>query len=304
MSACCGPARNEGAVPEAAAPGLDDDAALVRELAAVAGSDLRFVGLAGGTFLMGSEDPLAYPEDGEGPVRSVQVSPFAIAATTVTVAQFATFVAATGHVTDAERHGDSLVFKGLLPDELREASPSTAEAPWWRQVAGASWLRPEGPGSSVLCREDHPVTHVSQRDAAAYAAWVGARLPTEAEWEFASRGGLEQQPFPWGAEREPDGEPRMNTFPGEFPDHPGAPVGTVPASSFPPNGYGLHSMTGNVWEWTSGRWSAADPRPVMRGGSYMCHASYCRRYRTSARTASTADTTLGHTGFRLAVDVV
>lgn len=303
MSACCGPARNEGAAPEAAAPGRDDDAALVRELAAAAGSDLRFVGLAGGTFLMGSEDPLAYPEDGEGPVRSVEVSPFAIAATTVTAAQFAAFVAATGHVTDAERHGDSLVFKGLLPDELREASPSVAEAPWWRQVAGASWLRPEGPGSTIRGREDHPVTHVSQRDAAAYAEWVGARLPSEKEWEFAARGGLEQQPFPWGAEREPGGEPRMNTFPGEFPDNPGAPVGAVPASSFPPNGYGLHSMTGNVWEWTSGRWSAADPRPVMRGGSYMCHASYCRRYRTSARTASTADTTLGHTGFRLAVDV-
>lgn len=311
MSACCGPARGPALSepqradlpgPASGSSGAPEPASLrlLEELAAHAPEDLRLVGLAGGTFLMGDEGPLAYPQE-EGPVREATVRPFALGATTVTVAQFAAFVLATGHRTEAETHGDSLVFSGLLEEQLREASPAVAETPWWRQVAGACWHRPEGPGSGVAGREDRPVTHVSQRDAEAYADWVGARLPTEAEWEFAARGGLHQQPYPWGGVREPDGVPRMNTFPGDFPDGPAGPVGTVPAADFPPNGYGLHNMTGNVWEWTSGTFSPEDPRPVLRGGSYMCHASYCRRYRTSARSASTADTSLGHAGFRLAV---
>lgn len=262
------------------------------------------VGLDGDEFLMGSADPLAYPEDGESPVRRVRVAPFAIAATTVTVAQFAAFVADTDYRTDAETMGDSLVFAGLLPDAVRNATPAVAATPWWHQVAGACWHRPEGPGSSAADGADHPVTHVSQRDALAYCAWLGVRLPGEAEWEFASRGGLAGQPFPWGAEREPDGVPRMNTFPGTFPDAPDGPVGTVPVTAFAPNGYGLYNTTGNVWEWTSGTWDAElSDRPVLRGGSYMCHESYCRRYRTSARTAATADSSLGHTGFRVAMDV-
>ncbi|WP_017612408.1 formylglycine-generating enzyme family protein [Nocardiopsis salina] len=275
---------------------------MLERLAAAAGGELRMVGLAGGPFLMGSTDRFAYPEDGEGPVREVHVAPFAIAPTTVTVAEFAAFVLDTGYRTDAEKHGDSLVFQGLLPETLRDRAPTVEATPWWRQVRGACWHRPEGPGSSAEPRGRHPVTHVSQRDANAYAAWVGARLPSEAEWEFASRGGLEQQPFPWGGEREPGGQVRMNTFPGRFPDGPTGPVGTVAVDSFEPNGYGLYNTTGNVWEWTGGVFGPDDPRPVVRGGSYMCHASYCRRYRTSARTAVTADTSLGHTGFRLAVD--
>ena len=312
MSACCGPDRTGTDTPEAAAgtaadrtgPAGEDRGPtpdLLERLSAAAGSELRFAGLPGGTFRMGAEDPLAYPDDGEGPVRTVSVDPFAIATTTVTIAQFAAFVAATGHRTDAEAHGTSLVFSGLLPAQLRSASPTVVATPWWQEVAGACWFEPEGPGSRVDDRVDHPVTHVSQRDAAAYAEWVGARLPTETEWEYAARGGLDQQPYPWGAERTPGGKVRMNTFPGEFPDGPTGPVGTVAAESFPPNGYGLHNMTGNVWEWTSSPFRTTDRRPVLRGGSYMCHASYCRRYRTSARTAVTADTSLGHTGFRLAV---
>lgn len=297
---CCGPmretSRQRAKGPEGA------DAGLLERLAAAASGELRMVGLAGGAFLMGSTDRLAYPEDGEGPVREERVEPFAIAPTTVTVAEFAAFVLDTGHRTDAEEFGDSLVFRGLLPESLRGGAPAVARTPWWRQVAGACWYRPEGPGSSVESRVDHPVTHVSRRDAMAYAAWVGARLPSEAEWEFASRGGLQQQPFPWGAVREPDGVPRMNTFPGDFPDGPTGPVGTVPVASFAPNAYGLYNTTGNVWEWTSSAFGATDERAVLRGGSYMCHASYCRRYRTSARTAVTGDTTLGHTGFRLALD--
>ncbi|WP_244303304.1 formylglycine-generating enzyme family protein [Leucobacter coleopterorum] len=277
------------------------DPETLQRLAAAASGELRLVELPGGAFRMGSDDALAYPEDGEGPVRTVTLQPFAIAATTVTIADFAVFVLDTGYVTDAERFGNALVFGGLLPEELRAHTPRVAATPWWHQIAGASWHHPEGPGSTAEHRTHHPVTQVSQRDAVAYAEWVGARLPTEAEWEFASRGGLDQQPFPWGTEREPDGVPRMNTFVGRFPDAPTAPVGTVAADAFAPNGYGLYNTTGNVWEWTTGVFSASDDRPVMRGGSYLCHASYCRRYRTSARTAVTADTSLGHAGFRLAL---
>ncbi|GAA1735118.1 formylglycine-generating enzyme family protein [Aeromicrobium alkaliterrae] len=256
--------------------------------------------LSGGTLLMGSDSPEAYPQDGEGPVREVDVAPFAISATAVTVQEFAAFVDATGHVTDAEHFGDALVFAGLVSPDAQPRG-AVAATPWWHVVPGASWRHPGGPGSTVEDRADHPVTQVSQRDANAYAAWASGRLPTEQEWEWASRGGLVQQPFPWGAEREPDGTARMNTFVGDFPDPAGA-VGTVPVDAFAPNGYGLFNTTGNVWEWTSSPFSAWDRRPVLRGGSYLCHDSYCRRYRTSARTANTPDTALGHTGFRLAAN--
>lgn len=248
---------------------------------------------------MGSDDPLSYPADGEGPVREVAVEAFEIGATTVTVTQFGEFVDATGYITDAERFGDSLVFAGLLP---ADAPPTRAVAatPWWRVVPGACWRNPEGPGSGVTSRARHPVTHVSQRDAVAYARWAGARLPTETEWEYAARGGLVQQPYPWGDQREPGGEIRMKIFEGEFPRRPSAPVGTVPADSFQPNGFGLFATTGNVWEWTASAFSRTDPRPVLRGGSFLCHDSYCRRYRTSARIANTPDSSLSHTGFRIA----
>ncbi len=299
MGACCGPARRG---PEPSSTSWDGPAAeVLRRLAEQADDSLTMVGLAGGAFRMGADDPLAYPEDGEGPVREVVVAPFAVGATTVTVAQFAAFVAETGHRTDAEVHGVSFVFQGLLPADVERSAPRVADAPWWRGVTGACWFRPEGPGSSVEERVHHPVTHVSQRDAVAYADWVGARLPTEAEWELAARGGLDQQPFPWGDVREPDGVPRMNTFRGEFPDRPSAPVGTCDVTMHAPNAFGLFNMTGNVWEWTSGTFAHDAPDPVLRGGSYLCHASYCRRYRTSARTSASADSSLGHTGFRLAL---
>lgn len=298
---CCGPERDTTGRRSEGLAGAD--VRTLERLAVAANDELRMVGLAGGTFLMGSTDRFAYPEDGEGPVRQEWVEPFAIAPTTVTVAEFAAFVLDTGYRSEAERLEDSLVFQGLLPARLRSGAPAVAQAPWWRRVEGACWHRPEGPGSSVESRGAHPVTHVSQRDAMAYAEWVGARLPSETEWEFASRGGLEQRPFPWGAVREPDGVPRMNTFPGDFPDGPTGVVGTVPAASFAPNAYGLYNTTGNVWEWTAGVFGDTDGRPVLRGGSYLCHASYCRRYRTSARIAATADTTLGHAGLRLALDV-
>lgn len=338
QSACCGPAREDGqGTPSgssggpllqggaedgssagslvgkagvsvsAEGPGAEGREAtaappvLLEKLAGQAPDQLALVGLAGGTFLMGSEDRQAYSEDWEGPVRPVEVAPFGIGSTTVTVAQFAVFVLASGHRTDAEIFGDSLVFEGLVVENLRDELPSVAAAPWWKLMPGATWFSPEGRDSTVHGREDHPVTHVSQRDAQAYAQWAGVRLPEEAEWEFAARGGLVQQPYPWGAERDVAGTRRMNIFPGDFPHAPAGAVGTVPARSFEPNGYGLYNTTGNVWEWTAGVFAPGDERPVMRGGSYMCHESYCQRYRTSARSASTEDTSLGHTGFRVAV---
>jgi formylglycine-generating enzyme required for sulfatase activity len=257
----------------------------------------------GGPTLIGSDDP-DHPE--EWPVREVSLAPYRIAAYAVTNAEFAEFVAGTGHRTDAERFGWSFVFAGFLPDDF-PPTRGVAAAPWWRQVDGADWTHPEGPHSDVTDRADHPVVHVSRHDAEAYAAWRGARLPTEAEWEHAARGGLVGEPFPWGSELEPGGQHRMNVWQGSFPSHDtGADGwrGTCPVDAFPANGHGLHNATGNVWEWCSGPWSVADPSAVSRGGSYLCHASYCRRYRVSARQPQSPDSSAGNLGFRLAGDLL
>jgi formylglycine-generating enzyme len=275
------------------------------------------VHLDGGEFLMGSVDPLAYPDDGEGPVRRVCLDPLSIDACTVSNAEFARFVDATGHVTEAERFGWSFVFAGLLPEDF-PPTRGVAAAPWWRQVEGADWRRPEGPGSGLETRENHPVVHVSWNDAQAYCAWAGVRLPTEAEWEYAARGGLEGKPFPWGDDPEPGGEHRMNVWQGTFPGDntlDDGYLGTCPVDAFPANGHALHNMTGNVWEWCSD-WFSRDfhtrdtrtnpqgpprgERRSTRGGSYLCHASYCRRYRVAARGSLTPDSTTGNTGFRCA----
>ncbi len=200
---------------------------------------------------MGARPGEGYAEDGEGPVHKVTVGPLAVADTAVTNDQFAAFVAATGWRTQAERDGWSFVFGGLLPDDF-PPTRGVAAAPWWRQVEGASWARPEGPHSSLDGRGDHPVVHVSWDDAQAFCAWSGTRLPTEAEWEWAARGGLDRKRFPWGDDLEPDGEHRMNVFQGDFPARNTAAdgwAGTAPVRSFPPNGHGLHEVTGNVWEW-------------------------------------------------------
>ena len=272
-----------------------------------------------GSFQMGSEDAFAYPDDGEGPVREVELSAFWIDARVVTNAEFDAFVTDAAYVTEAERFGWSFVFAGLLPDAF-EPTQGVAQAPWWRKVEGASWRRPEGPHSSVDGRDAHPVVHVSWSDAAAYAAWAGKRLPTEAEWERAARGGLELKAFPWGDELEPGGEHHMNVWQGEFPSRNSLAdgyLGTAPADAFPPNGYGLHNATGNVWEWTSD-WFHPSFRPrdrrrdpkgpprgtnkVKKGGSYLCHHSYCRRYRVAARQGSTPDSSTGNVGFRCVRD--
>lgn len=259
--------------------------------------------IAGGTAVVGSDDP-DHPE--EWPVRQVSLAPFLIARCAVTNAEFAAFVESTGHRTDAEAYGWSFVFAGLLPENFPDTR-GVAAAPWWREVHGADWSRPEGPRSDVTARPDHPVVHVSRRDAEAYATWWGGRLPVEAEWEHAARGGLVGEPFPWGSDLEPGGEHRMNVWQGTFPTHDtGADgwTGTCPVDAFAANGHGVHNMTGNVWEWCAGPWTAHDPARagVSRGGSYLCHDSYCRRYRVSGRQSLAPDSTAGNLGFRLAAD--
>ena len=261
---------------------------------------VRMVALPGGSFLMGTDRVDGYTEDREGPARAVRVAAFEIDTTTVTNAAFEAFVEATGHVTDAERFGWSFVFAGFLPDDA-PATRGVASAPWWRQVHGADWRHPEGPWSTIDGRHDHPATHVSYGDATAFAEWAGKRLPSEAEWEYAARGGLVQQRFPWGDDLEPGGEHRMNVWQGVFPNRntlDDGHAGTAPVRSYSPNGFGLFEMTGNVWEWTTGWYDSVGGARTMRGGSYLCHASYCNRYRVDARSGSTADSSTGNLGFR------
>lgn len=267
------------------------------------------VALPGGTFEMGSEDAEAHPGDGEGPVRVVAVAPFAISPTAVSNAEFGAFVARTGHVTTAERLGWSFVFRLFVGPAAEGAVRGMAGgATWWVAVDGADWRRPEGPGSDVAARPGHPVVHVSRDDALAYCRWAGLRLPTEPEWEYAARGGLARARYPWGDELLPGGRHMCNIWQGTFPAHDTAAdgyAGTCPVDAFPPNGFGLHNMAGNVWEWSADPWSpvarpAETARWTIRGGSYLCHDSYCNRYRVAARTHSTADSTTANVGFRVA----
>ena len=216
--------------------------------------------------------------------------------------RWAEFAEATGHRTEAERAGWSFVFAGLLPDDF-EPTRGIANAPWWRQVFGADWQHPEGPHSDADERLDHPVVHVSWNDAKAFCAWSGHRLPHESEWEMAARGGLEQARFPWGDELEPGGRHAMNVWQGTFPTHNSGDDGwlaTCPVDEYEPNGLGLLNTSGNVWEWCADRFDRQTR--AIRGGSYLCHASYCNRYRVAARSFNTPDSSTGNMGFRLARD--
>ncbi len=273
--------------------------------------------IPGGTAILGTGRPIIAVDE-EGPRRTRRMRPFRMMETAVTNAMFEAFVSETGFVTEAERFGWSFVFHRHVSAEVPETQRVVA-AQWWCRVDGASWRLVNGPGSEADWHRDHPAVHVSWNDARAFAKWAGGRLPTEAEWEHAARGGLGDAPFPWG-EREPDEEGFVpcNIWQGRFPDvNTGADgyLATAPAKSFEPNGYGLYNMCGNVWEWTSDpmklrslsrrardRAKSMAGAKWLKGGSYLCHRSYCFRYRIAARTGTTPDTSTAHQGFRLVFD--
>jgi len=298
--------------------------------------------ISGGTFRMGSDHH--YPE--EAPAHRVSVDTFWLDPTPITNSQFKAFVNATGHVTTAEIPPDPADYPGALPEMLYAGSLVFSPPPrvtdlrdwsqWWNFMKGANWRRPYGPGSNINGLDDHPVVHVAYGDALAYAAWAGKDLPTEAEWEFAARGGLEGEEYAWGNDLTPHGRHMANTWQGDFPVRNLNEDGfdrTSPVTAFPPNGYGAFDMIGNVWEWTSDWWStkhAAEapkaccvpqnprggperasydprqpniriPRKVLKGGSHLCAPNYCRRYRPAARHAEPVDTSTSHVGFRCVV---
>lgn len=276
------------------------------------------VAIPGGRGLIGTKTP-GIPDDGESPLRETKVKPFLIGATTVTNAQFATFIDATGYRTEAEDFGWSFVFwsdvSADIPDTL-----AVQNVEWWRRVEGATWRDINGPGTAgTAWHPDHPAVHISWNDAQAYAAWAGGRLPSEAEWEHAARGGQGDVPFPWGS-AEPDDTTTFpcNIWQGDFPNHNTGADGhatTAPAQSFEPNAYGLYNMVGNVWEWTSdayrvkslkrqvkARLAAMPGFKLSKGGSFLCHRSYCYRYRIAARSGTSADSTSTHHGFRVVWD--
>ncbi|XP_014671225.1 PREDICTED: sulfatase-modifying factor 1-like [Priapulus caudatus] len=281
----------------------------------------RMVRIEGGTFTMGTDAP-HFPQDGEGPARRVTVDAFYVDAYETSNAEFARFVAATRHATDAETFGDSFVLEALISERVKsDITQAVAAAPWWLPVKGADWRHPEGPDSDVRGRMDHPAVHLSWRDAESYCAWAGKRLPTEAEWEMACRGGRESRLYPWGNAFMPRGEHRANTWQGEFPQHDSGEdghAGTAPVAAYPTNAYGLHNVVGNVWEWTADWWTtrhaaapASNPRGpatgsdrVKKGGSYMCTREYCFRYRCAARSQNTPDSSAGNLGVRCAADAL
>lgn len=269
-----------------------------------------------GAFTMGDSSGDRNPGDGETPLHRVVLDAFEIDATTVTNDDFARFVDATGFRTEAETWGFSAVFHLAVEAPEEALMGSAAGTPWWIGVRGADWRHPGGPLSSLEGRGDHPVVHVSWNDALAYCDWAGRRLPTEAEWEYAARGGIEGAKYPWGDDEVDDGGWRANIFQGRFPQHNTGEDGwmtTAPVRSFEPNGYGLWQPVGNVWEWCAdwfdpryyGQSPEEDPRGaaggqarVLRGGSYLCHISYCNRYRNAARSSNTPDSSMGNAGFR------
>lgn len=305
--ACCSPSRMADAVST-------KGGAQVLPSPCLPAQGVKTVLVPGGTAWLGTNHP-RLKDDGEGPLRRKKVTSFRMAETTVTNAEFQAFVEATGYVTEAEVFGWSFVFWADVPAHIGETQ-AVPGAEWWRRVDGANWRTINGPGSGSAWHPDHPVVQVSLSDAQAYAAWVGGRLPSETEWEHAARGGLGDVPFPWG-----DAEPNdhdftpCNIWQGSFPNTNTELDGyarTAPAKAYEPNGYGLYQMVGNVWEWTSDRYRVKSLKKHVRqrlrqmqgfqlskGGSFMCHASYCERYRIAARSGTSPDSAAPHQGFRI-----
>lgn len=314
---CCVPAKQRAVVLEESR-----HTAAERERA-VSGSTADMVRLEKNTFLMGTEIAEGFPADGEGPIRKILVDGFYIDRYPVTNEAFAEFVKATAYQTEAQRFGWSFVFQGHIPRELYSSivEDTALAAPWWCKVPGANWSHPEGPDSHIEARSQYPVVHVSWNDARAYAQWAGKRLPTEAEWEYAARGGLEQKLYPWGDELTPGGEHRCNIWQGTFPAEDTGEDGyssTAPVTTYLPNGYGLFTITGNAWEWCHDwfhptfHYFATPANPagpsqgsakVIKGGSYLCHRSYCNRYRVAARTSNTPDSSTTNMSFRCVRDL-
>jgi formylglycine-generating enzyme required for sulfatase activity len=306
---CCSLPKQVAKVTQPALGLIERDDFLMQAAATLVPSGAAFVGTA----------QQQIPNDGESPLRKVKLDPFQIGKTTVTNAEFARFIAATGYVTEAEEIGWSFVFWQQVPESVG-ATRAVAEVQWWRVVDGANWRDINGPGTMRdAYRLDHPVVQVSWRDANAFAAWAGGRLPTEAEWEHAARGGLGDVRFPWG-DRDPDDASNFpcNIWQGKFPQtnlcHDGYAT-TAPAQSFEPNGYGLYNMVGNVWEWTGEPFKIKSLRKdvamrlagmkgykLSKGGSFLCHRSYCYRYRIAARSGNSPDSATTHMGFRLVWD--
>jgi formylglycine-generating enzyme len=309
---CCTPAISESARPRS------------HLLVRVAGDShsIEQCQIPGGVFAMGDAHADGKRADGEAPVHLVELPAFTIDATSVTNADFARFVDATGYRTDAETFGSSAVFHLVVAADAQDITGRSAATPWWLAVRGADWRHPEGPLSDIARRADHPVVHMSWNDAQAYCRWAGRRLPTEAEWERASRGGLDKARYPWGDDLlNSDGTWRINIWQGTFPTLNTGDDGwltTAPVRAYAPNAFGLWQTVGNVWEWCEDvfnphayRRRAANTQPVfnplvtsgtdsrvLRGGSYLCHDSYCNRYRNAARSSNTPESSMGNAGFR------
>ena len=308
---CCSPQRPDG-VSTVITPEFFQEASL---------PTVNFVTIPAGEFLMGTDQPF-YPTDGESPSRSVWLDEFKISQFSVTNSEFAAFIEATGYQTEAEIYGWSYVFNGFIDETTasKQVAGVAASAPWWLAIEGAYWFKPFGNSKTIEDVLNHPVVHVTHNDALEFCRWSGYKLPTEAQWEKASRGGLSGKLFPWGDSLLVDDSHQANIWQGEFPHlntNEDGYFGTAPVDSFVANNFGLFNTVGNVWEWTNDFWSARWHIPesletrrnptgphkesgnrVLKGGSFMCHDSYCYRYRNSARTFNSPNTSTSHIGFR------
>ncbi len=276
----------------------------------------KMVLLKSAEFLMGSEDKTTYTADKEGPVKKIKVNSFLIDKYAVSNKEFSNFVNESNYISDAEKLEWSYVFYQFInPKFSKEILGKAENAPWWLAIQGANWKNPEGPGSSIQNRLNHPVIHISWNDANNYCKWANKRLPTEAEWEYAARGGLSQKTFPWGNSLNPSGKHLCNIWQGNFPKTNLAKdgyIGTAPVNEYKPNNFGLFNMVGNVWEWCQNSWDNKDGtlntrktinQKTIRGGSYLCHKSYCNRYRVSARSSNSVNSSTGNLGFRCTKDL-